>query len=374
MALSVTSSTTTHLTVDRDGTTSVCPRVWLNREYRELLGATVQDVSRDSSQYEAFPAQQIINGYIVVTFSDGDAHADSDRQIMCRKAVSDMYDTSAAWSRVVFYEDDSATYDLTLLDDILTDGETVTFKAWVVEKSGGVTSGQIVNSVVVSGYSDPDIDGTYALWSPVREYSGSYYRTGYRTDAAGWNTVLFESADQVSWAVKGVIAQGHGSSLEYNEADIVETTTGNYLAVVREETGAGRPLYTTTSSDLITWSAPTLSSDFEGTQPCLLKQTDGDIFLAVGDRTQQTGFDAGGFPTSYVDTTGIQIYLSEDNAVSWSSGTMLAKSWSTDCGQPVLAEPTANVVSVVYYNATGPTNSVTEPGIAHKIFTSGNVV
>jgi hypothetical protein len=374
MVITINSSTSEVLNITEDGVEKVVPRVFTNPTYNELVGKTYQDIKRNGTQYIAFPFTQKIGSYIFILFSEGDAHGDSDRQKMARKAVADLSDTSIAWDIVTFFEDSTLVYDYSLLTPIMSDGETFVFKSWVVTKAAGVVSSQIVSTVVVSGYSDSDIDGTYALWSKPKFVGSNWYRTGYSSVGAEWNSVLFESADQVSWAIKGVLAKGIGASKMYNESDIVETSVGNYLAVIREDVGAGRPLYTCTSTDLITWTSPVLSTSIEGVQPNLIKLASGTVLLGVGDRVDRSGFDAGGLIPNAIKTTGIEIYKLPSPYSTWSVGTSIDKTWSTDGGQPYLIEHTAGSVIAAYYNSLQPTDSVTEPGVRVKMFTESNIV
>ena len=374
MAIVINSATSDCLFITEDGDAKVAPRRFLNQHYSQLIGGNLEDVSRDGVQYKAFPFSNIIGGYFVILYSDGDAHASSDRQIMARKPAASILDNSTAWEQVTFFENSSAVFNFSLLTDIMTNGESFLFKVWTVTKTAGVVAQSTLSSSVVSGFSDSDIDGNYAMWSKSRLYAGNYYRVGYSFAGAEWNSVLFESADQITWAIKGFIAKGIGAGLKFSEADIVETTSGNYLAVIREDSGTGRPLYTSTSTNLITWTTPVLSTEFEGTQPNLIKLSSGSILLSVGDRVGSSGLDFGGVPSNFPTVTGIKTYISTNNASTFSVGTNFDLSWSTDCGQPMMEEVLPGFIAMSYYNSLKQTNSVTEPGIRNKVFTAGNVL
>ena len=376
MAITINTENQETLYVTDNGIKKTIPRSYNNYIYHNLIGDSYQDIKRNGTQYIAFPFVQKIGNYIFVMFSEGDAHASSDRQKIARKAVSDIASQSVDWTIATFYENSSGVYDLSLFDIAMSDGEEFTFKSWLVSKSAGAVSAQVVSTVTVSGYSDSDIDGTYALWSQPRQYGSKWYRTGYATYSGGseWNTALFESTDQITWTIKGVIAKGIGNSLQYNECDIAETTSGNYIAVIREETGTGRPLYTCTSSDLITWTTPVLSSEIEGVQPNLNKLASNTILLCVGDRTDRSGYNNGGIIPNSIDSTGIAAYTMESPYSSFSKQTFLDKTWSTDGGQPWAIEYSTGDIFVAYYNASEPTNLFSEPGVRGKVIAESNLV
>lgn len=375
MAIVINEITEKHLDITEDGVNMIAPRKFLNKHYQQLIGGNIEDVDRDGIKYKAFPFTQIIGVYLVLIYSDGDAHASSDRQIMARKPIASIASNTVPWETVVFFENSTGDFDFSLLSDIMNNGDLFTFKVWAVSQTSGIISAATATNPVVSGNPDPEIDGTYLLWSKPRTFAGSVYRTCYSVEASGWNTALFTSADQVTWTLKGVIAKGRGAALQFNETDIVETTSGNFLAFIREDAGAGRAVYTSTSADLITWTAPVLSTIFTGTQPNAIELTNGSLLVSFGDRVGSTGFDAGGVVLNGDNLTGIITHVSTDNGATWSLGTNFDLSWSTDCGQPYMEEVSAGIVSMCYYNSWGPTSeSFTEPGISQKVFSEANIV
>jgi len=314
-------------------------------------------VEADAADYEAFPYALIIGDYVVMAFSEGTAHGDSDRHIMVRKLITDLDNETVAWDRVVFFENDTLAYDLSLMSDIMSDGDIFTIRPWRVAKVGGVTSATMISFGVVDAGADA---GTYSLWSQVRTYGGKFYRTGYQ----GGKSALFESTDQTTWTLKAVMGDD-----DFSESDVIETSTG-YLSIMRDNTETDgvpqRRLYKSTSADLITWTTPVLMEQ-TGTQPNLAKLTDGSIILGVGDRIGVSGLDVSGRVTSSIDRTGAQLFRSTDDMATISAGVQIGVSWSTDCGQAFTVELPDGRLAVFYYTSTGPTDAFTEPGVHLRV-------
>ena len=364
MAITFLANNGDTLTVIEDGTRKFVPRLLSNADYRGFKD-TYQDVKRVGNQYIAFPFSQIINGYLVVIFSEGDAHGDSDRQIMARKAIGDLA-KDTEWEQVVFFEDAGSIFDFSLLTDIMVDGESFLFKVWTVTKAAGAVSQVTASFYTVSGEGDTELNGDYVAWSVPRKFGGIWYRTAYKTTGGTyWNTGLFESADLITWTFKSSIAKDSGAGLKFNETDIYQETGGTYVAVTREETGTGNPIYTATSADLITWTAPVLSTTFFGRQPNTIKSTNGDILVSFGDRDGTSGRTGSGAFVDDNNVTGISTYKSEDDGVTWLQVQIDAIS-STDGGQPMALEVSTDVIGIFYYGAIARSNiafNEDEPGV-----------
>ena len=364
MAITVLANNGDTLTVSEDGTRKFVPRLLSSADYRGLRDY-YQDVKRTGNNYIAFPFSQIINGYLVVLFSEGDSHGNSDRQIMSRKPIGDLA-KDTAWEEVVFFENTGSVYDFSLLTDIMVDGESFVFKVWTVSKAAGAVTQITQSTFTVSGEADPELNGDYVTWSVPRLFGGLWYRTGYKVDGGTyWNAAVFESTDLKVWAFKGSVAKDSGAGLKFNETDIYQETVGTYVAVTREETGTGNPVYTATSADLITWTAPVLSTTFFGRQPNTIKSTNGDILVSFGDRDGTSGRTGSGAFVDDNNVTGISTYKSEDDGVTWLQVQIDAIS-STDGGQPMALEVSTDVIGMFYYGAIARSNiafNEDEPGV-----------
>lgn len=304
-------------------------------------------IAVDPTKYLAFPFVEKVGSSLVGIYSDGDAHASSDRQVMIR---SD--DNGGTWSSTVFFDVTTpGVYDTSLLTDLLPlNNDSVVLKIWTIKNiSGTLTVYQ--NSLTSSG------GNTYAHWSrAVAAPGGKLWRTGYDFDVGGYGeTVLLESSDQgATWAYKSTIAPA-SDNLHYNEASIVNTTGTNWLAIIRENTGSDRRLYKSTSTnDGATWSSPSLltAAEINGTQPSLIKTTGGLIVLATGDRTGISGHSAQ--DVWGMDRTGISIFVSDDNGATWGYRTNVSGMTSTDGGQPQMNEISADRLNIVFYQARLP--------------------
>lgn len=364
MAITVLANNGSTLTVSEDGTRKFVPRLLSSADYRGLRDF-YQDVKRVNDKYIAFPFSQIINGYLVVIFSEGEAHGSSDRQIMARKLIVDL-DKDTPWALVTFFENTGSVFDFSLLTDIMVNGESFLFKVWTVTKTAGVVA-QVTHSVfTVTGEGDTELNGDYVTWSVPRFFSGNWYRTAYKvTGGTFWNTAVFESADLITWAVKGFIAKDSVTPLRFNEADIYQEAGGDFVAVIREENGAGNPVYTSTSTDLITWTTPVLSTTFFGRQPNCIKSTNGDILVSFGDRDGTSGRTGSGAFVDDNNVTGITTYKSTDDGVTWLQVQIDAIS-STDGGQPMALEVSTDVIGIFYYGAIARSNIAfdeNEPGV-----------
>lgn len=315
-----------------------------NSVFVQLTDFKTKRIGSDPSRYLAFPFMTKVGSSIVGIYSDGNAHASSDRQIMVR---SD--DNGVTWSSAVFVQTGVDGFNTSLLNDILPLGQSIVLKAWGIRNIGGTLNVYQVSTVVNGGV-------TYALWSSVipSATAGTIYRTGYGTSSGSTQTALFQSTNGgETWEFKSLMF--FGSGLSFSEAAIIRTSGNNLLAVCREDTGASNPLYHSTSSDDgLTWSAATLipTSVINGRQPNLIKTTNGRYVLTTGDRAGISGIGGGGEESFGSDKTGIALVTSSDGT-NWGNRTMLAGTYSSDGGQPFAVETTANRVCVTYYHRRG---------------------
>lgn len=364
MTIAVIAENQDTVTVTEDGTRKFVPRLLSSTDYRGLRDY-YQDVKRIGDKYIAFPFSQIIGAYLVTIFSEGDAHGDSDRQIMARKPIANLA-KDTPWEQVTFFENTGAIFDFSLLTDIMANGESFLFKVWTVTKTAGVVSQSTDSFYTVTGEGDSELNGDYAAWSVPRNFGGTWYRTAYKTSGGTyWNTAVFESSDLITWTVKGFIAKDSVSPLRFNEADIYQEAGGDYVAVIREDNGAGNAVYTSTSTDLITWSSPVLSTTFFGRQPNCIKSTNGDILVSFGDREGTSGRTGSGSFVDDSNITGITTYKSKDDGATWLQVQIDAIN-STDGGQPMALEVSNDVIGMFYYGSIARSNiafNESEPGV-----------
>lgn len=328
---------------DVNGDPCIFPRDTRNHVFLDASGFSRCTIDRKTDRYIAFPVMLRINRALLVIYSNSQAHAVGTRQFV---AIS--FDDGRTWDTSLFEID--GVVDPSPLNDLLTNGDTVILKAWTVQKK----SGQLY--VFVNSYASGPDGAQYALWSRAKKIGGIWYRTGYSSAGAA---ALFKSTDDgVSWTYVSQMFIGAG--LIYSEADFIVLASGQWLAMCREDMGVGNPIYQATSNDAgLTWSAPVLvtAQAIGGRQPCLERMSDGSIVLGLGDRSGTSGYDASGVYEFGFDTTGICIWRSTDNAASWSWPLRIDGMYSTDGGQPMLAEVTDGRIAVSYYarrNADDP--------------------
>lgn len=347
---------------DLNNDACIFPRDPRNHVFVQAFNFSTKKIASDPAKYLAFPFAVKLGSSIVGIYSDGDSHAASSKQIMFR---SD--DSGATYSTVTFYDSLTLQFDLSLLTGLLAVGESVVLKVFTVKNVAGTLTPYTTSTVSYGGLS-------YALWS--RAYpatGGKLFRTGYATNGADTNAALFESSDGgVTWAGKAVMFAT--ATRQYSEADIVNTSGTNWLAVCREDTGASNVLYTSTSTDDgATWSVPAAlaTTSINGRQPNLTKLSDGSIILATGDRSGSSGYagSAGDQVTGF-DTTGITIFRSTDAGATWSFRTRTSPIYSTDGGQPHVVETTAGRIAVIHYVRI---TTKTQPVIASELLDVANL-
>lgn len=347
---------------DENADGCLIPRHPVNHVFVQAFNFKTQQIAEADGKYLAFPFVISIGSSLVGIYSDGESHAASDKQVMIR---SD--DNGATWSSVEFFVNATGVFNTSLLTDLIADGDTAVFKVWTVKNTAGVFSVTTASTVSYGGL-------TYALWSKAAPGpSSKLYRTGYATNGSDTQTALFESADGgVTWS--GVAVMFSGAGKLFNEADLVNTSGTNWLAVCREDSGSSNPLYTATSTDDgATWSAASLltAASINGRQPNLSMLSDGSIILATGDRAGVSGYSgSAGDQVAGFDTTGITVFRSTDSGSTWSFRTRIAPIFSTDGGQPYVNETTAGRICVVYYTRK---TTKTEPVIASSSLDVANL-
>lgn len=326
---------------DLRGDPCAFPRDVRNSVFVQAFGFQTKIIDQRENQYMAFPFVIKIGTSIVGIYSDGDAHAQADRQIMFR---TDNY--GQTYSYVTFLEFSTGVFDFSLLTGLIPNGGTEVFKIWAVSNVGGTFSATTVSPIVYGGLS-------YNMWSPVRTgIDGVFYRTGYALNGSVFQSAVFQSSDKKVWTGKSVSFSNPALSL--GESDIVETSSGNWLSVCREDNGAGNPLYYATSTNnMSTWSAPVAyaTTAVNGRQPFLLKMSDGSLILGSGDRTGGGGYAGSGDQVSMFDTTGVTVFKTTDTTgATWGFRTRIAPTYSTDGGQPSIVETTPGRVIAYYYS------------------------
>lgn len=324
---------------DLNGDPCIFPRCVSNHIFVQAFNFKTKNIVMNDA-YTAFPyVTKTQSGAIVGICSNGDAHASSDRQILFTSIDGGLTFTVVE----DFYTAATQAFNLTYLTSLLQEGEVITLKVWNFKKFGGAIT-YTTTSTVINGAD------TWAIWSrPKSTNNGKLYRTGYKT---GGVTALLESTDGgMSWQYKSTIFSEVGKL--FNEADIVNTTPDTWIAYCRADGEAGNPLYKSVSTDNgATWSAATIVDValMDGRQPNLTKLSDGSIILATGDRSGASGYTANGQAVqSLYPTTGITIFRSTDNGITWSFRTRISPIYSTDGGQPFVVETAAGRVFCAFY-------------------------
>lgn len=287
----------------------IFPRDTSNHVFVQAFDFKTKLIAKSPTNYLAFPYVVSLSSSLIGIYSDGDAHASSDKQVMIR---SD--DNGLTWTSTNFYIASTDTYDFSLLQGVLSADEKVVLKVWTVTNVDGTTlSATNVQTSVTSG---TDI---YTLWSrPVRGTNNILYRTGYTTtswttEVSSTKTGLLTSIDGDSWNLASVMFLSAG--LMFTEADIVNISNNNWFAVVREQSGSFNPLWWTTSNDNgATWMQITSANLFDitkinGRQPNLIKTLSGGLILSTGDRAGGSSYTGEGSQLPFLgDTTGITVY------------------------------------------------------------------
>ncbi len=338
-----------------DGKKNYFSKSILNMDFlRELNIKTARYTNDDN--YNAFPYCATYSTYMFTMYSYGAGHANSDGQMLARVSL----DSEGTPEQVEFVNNSTPTvFDLSLLEGVLLDGHSLTFKIWTITNNGGTLSVTTLAPVNNGG-----ID--YNHWGEVVVTGGVNYRTAYSYVSGNYNAALLKSLDNgVTWTFESTIASGTGVGDHiYNEAALFYIGSGDFVAIIRDDddTVTDGSLYISKSLDYgATWSAPTILRDSEGEyirgrQPKLTRVTIGGsatyMALTIGKRNGGSG-SYGGRDIYFGDRTGIQMYISSDygdTEGNWGQPTMLDMFNSTDGGQPwAVWNNTANKLFVPYY-------------------------
>lgn len=295
-----------------------------------------------SEKYEAFPyVVMSTGGDLVGLFSVGEGHGHRTTHVLGTMR------SGGDWNFVVAFERGQMTPDAkAALLSVLGDGETVLLKAWWIKRAG--------NEVhwIRSEVQEPNV----SLWGKPLSLDNRILRPGFTSRGPEQRAVLMESLDGGRrWHIRSMILEQPGR--RFTEAAIIGTGGRNLLAIVREQDASGpgqrpRRLHVLRSGDGgLSWSSPEKSggAQLSGTQPELLRLKSGAIVFCAGDRTGASGLSRSGTPTDAHDATGIHCYSSTDNGSSWHDSGMMARSISTDAGQPQLIELADQRILMVYY-------------------------
>ena len=293
-----------------------------------------------SNNYLAFPELIKVKDSLISIFSSGEAHANSTKQIMAR---SD--DNGLTWIFKDFFINSSQTFDTSLLNDIMNNGDYFNLKVFDIKKQNGTISITINNNITVNGYS-------YAPWGKPIFYNSKWLRLAYGTIENRSETILIQSNDNGStWQYVSTVASVENR--KFSEAALLEVS-GKLLAVIREDTDqTKRYLVSAFSNDAgQNWI---LNERFNpdlinGVQPHLIKISNENIILLAADRTGITGFDAAGKINNTADITGIAAWKSTDGGQTWSNRFMLAAMYSTDGGQPWAIQLSNNQIGCIFYH------------------------
>jgi len=364
MTIVVNSSTDTELQVTEDGITKTIPRSILSRDFNRFLGSSGTTIDLRRNVYNAFPNFQLIGASLIGIYSSGAGHANSDRQIMIR---SD--NQGVTFSSVTFFENSTGLFDTSLLTDIMSVGETAVFKVWTVERTS-VGFDTFQTSFVTSG------GVTYAMWSPPKDIGGTLFRTGFGLNGSFNESAYFSSPDGKVWTfVSKMFAD---PARDFTETAFTLDSTGDLYAVARQNGfNATRPMWFNRSTDNgATWTAPTQFDPtvINGTQPDLLL-LDGNIYLMTGDRVGFTGLNFAGVPSQHSRITGISIWKSTDDAVTFTTRINTAPMFSTDGGQPSMLV-SSGLIMYLFYCAPAATNTDNgvEPGLYFRRINPASII
>ena len=316
--------------------------------------------------YKAFPFFFVSNNpnLHAIAHSSGAGHANSDEIIY---SIIDR-DTNKI-TQGVFFDLNTLVYSTGWLEDYLpNEGDYANFRSvYTVVRENGV-----LNTYTTSSINEQD--DTYVIWGQPFQYNGDWYTGAYRTVGGYPRSAMVKSTDNMkTWTFFALVASV--SSREYSEVAFLNTVNQNFLAIVREDLISTRDMAATTSTDGgVTWAdvgtiLPVIPN-VKGTQPFLMKLSNGNIMLLVGKRTTSSGVDSGGALLNNEDITGVAYHISTDNGVTWSDAVQLAPSWSTDCGNPAAKELPNGNVAVAFYTALGATNGNVgvEPSVIYLEF------
>jgi hypothetical protein len=166
--------------------------------------------------------------------------------------------------------------------------------------------------------------------------SGDLMLSVYGNDTAGAYSagVVRSTDDGLTWSA--VVVIGNVAERDYNETGLIETSTGNILAVMRDSIGVSpHKYYKTVSTDNgVTWSAPVMIIDRASGTPKLMHLDNGNILLVY----RRTGAGDAVFG----------LVVSADSGVTWGAEQLITipDSGGTDYHATVEIEP--GIVGLVY--------------------------
>lgn len=297
---------------------------YANLRYRHLFG--------DGTSYVAFPAAELLqNGKLLIWFSFGPGHADSDRVMLALyDRVNDTVQTS-----VLYYDGTFPAADLTMLQGQFAPNEVVLLRIGTFSADGaGVVSVSFLSTQVEGGI-------TYAFFSGMKKRpigGGLYYRMAYGSNRAA----LFSSPNgKAPWTLVSIPFPLTGGKI-YTEADMDWLADGRMLMVCREATAGstvGAVEYSIANGNGSSPSAPILYARdvINGVQPQLRRLSTGAVRLFLADRDGATGLGAG-VPTNIGNRRGVGTWLLPSGAepieANWSVRMMIANMYSSDGAQP----------------------------------------
>ncbi|NMG39803.1 hypothetical protein GRZ55_11165 [Chelativorans sp. ZYF759] len=375
MSISAISSDANTILMDVDGRISTVPKSLDNPEYQRWMQLGMRAIRLERNEYNAFPSAihkkvtSSTTAILLFIFSSGIGHAQSQRQRWVKVYVdfSDPDDVQVIdIQQGVYFENSAGFQTLSFLDDILEPGEVFggknIFRARCL--SPGVYETKIQSTIAVTTAGGDN--GTYAIWAgrPVQDGSDIII-TGYRVSPTPFVTAAFVSSNG-GWDFTFKEIIGSNPALAFGEAGYVIAGNGDHVCVMREETGANRPLYQTRKTGGVgPFPAPALITP-RGTQPELHRLPNDDLALPLGLRQpNRSGLDAAGRLASGTKLTGVGAHRSTDHGVTWPNFAQIGAGWSTDVGQLMLTLVVGSYAMGACYLAPGATNGDygVEPGI-----------
>lgn len=340
---------------------SLMPREIYNGTFRSLIDLRTKTVfdSPDATplRYSAFPRcpafrdvtgtliGMTVDGLAIIMWSDGVAHGDSDRVMLA------LVNPVTLATEVSVLRVGGGALTPTILTGKLALGQNILMARFLIKQpvDGSAPVGSVlpIQSYVIDGPGD---SRPISPWSRPKKFSdGNWYRAGFQTNATDSPAVVLQSTDnQETWDYLSTIAYDGATPRRFNEADIVETSTGNVLAWIGEVDPAGltRPIWYNTSADLCaTWGTATLYTAgtygiISGNQPQLDLLVDGKIQGMLADREGTSGLSNIGMPIDNTrNRTGIAHFLSLDgSATDFRYRTMMLPFRGSDGGQPAPVE------------------------------------
>jgi hypothetical protein len=206
------------------------PSEWTSYDPGGYIPATAQldrkRIVAANSHYKAFPASVKLGSSIVLLYSDGTAHGDSDRQYMARTD-----DDGRSYSEVVFVENSAPTvFDYSLISDLMADGDIVVLKVYTIVKVNGTcwtyTNATVADYTNYLRYSD---DHENAAW--VKSVGISAFGSGSVANAAA-DFMGQQTMDRIM-----MTSEAGADSLQQTITGLSPNQTLTYTQVAKYETG-----------------------------------------------------------------------------------------------------------------------------------------